>query len=148
MAKMVSMGWQDWPGTGGSFPPEPYIAFRPFPATHSGRGAESGRFRPECLAAFPRNRWQDSAGTGGRFGPEYSLSISDMSGNVNEWCWDWAGAGMTGNNPTGAATGTNRILRGGSYSTDESTARVSSIVQDYPSNRQPNRGLRLVRSLP
>ncbi len=76
------------------------------------------------------------------------LSISDMSGNVNEWCWDWAGAGMTGNNPTGAATGTNRILRGGSYSTDESTARVSSIVQDYPSNRQPNRGLRLVRSLP
>ena len=65
-------GWQDWPGTGGSSPPEPYIAFRSFPATHSGRGAESGRIMPECLAAFLRNRWQDSAGMGGRFGPEYS----------------------------------------------------------------------------
>jgi hypothetical protein len=71
MDKMVSMGWQVWPGTGGSYPPEPYL-FRPFPATYSGRGAESGRFGSECLATFPRNRWQDSPGMGGRLGAEYS----------------------------------------------------------------------------
>jgi hypothetical protein len=69
---MISMKWQLSPGMGGSYEPELYIAFRLCPATYSGRHAETGRFRPECLANYARNRWQLSAGTGGKFGPEYS----------------------------------------------------------------------------
>jgi len=37
---------------------------------------ESGRFGPECPAAFSRNQWQVYAGTGGNFRPEFSQSYS------------------------------------------------------------------------
>ena len=46
--------------------------------------------------------------------------LYDMAGNVWEWCWDWCGssyymtsAGTT--DPRGPASGTERVLRGGSW---------------------------------
>ena len=52
------------------------------------------------------------------------LGLYDMSGNVFEWCWDWSGGSMAGANPKGAATGSYRVLRGGSWNFDEYLARV------------------------
>jgi formylglycine-generating enzyme required for sulfatase activity len=45
------------------------------------------------------------------------LGAYDMSGNVWEWCWDWFGSYPSGaqTNPSGAASGTQRVLRGGSW---------------------------------
>ncbi len=45
------------------------------------------------------------------------FGLFDMHGNIAEWCWDWhtpfAGEVI---DPIGPATGTSKVLRGGSYS--------------------------------
>ena len=43
--------------------------------------------------------------------------LYDMHGNVNEWCWDRYGNYITGaqTNPTGAVSGLDRVIRGGSW---------------------------------
>ncbi len=51
----------------------------------------------------------------------------NMAGNVEEWVGDWYGAYPSGavSNPTGPATGTQRVLRGGSFISDAEEIRTS-----------------------
>jgi formylglycine-generating enzyme required for sulfatase activity len=76
------------------------------------------------------------------------LGLYDMSGNVWEWCWDWYGnyLPVAVTNPTGAARGSHRVIRGGSCYDSAAFIRSSYRYFCVPSNRSIGVGFRVVRS--
>ena len=73
------------------------------------------------------------------------LGLYDMSGNVWEWCSDWYGdyPSSPQTNPTGASSGTGRVLRGGCCFGVESYCRSADRRSGLPPIRWDNYGLRL-----
>jgi len=75
--------------------------------------------------------------------------LCDMSGNVWEWTSDWYGD-YAGNatDPVGAASGSVRVIRGGSWTLTADGARAALRNRFNPGLRNNNLGFRLSRTIP
>ena len=73
------------------------------------------------------------------------LGLYDMSGNAGEWCYDFYGTITTTTPTDGAASGSDRVWRGGSWGNAAYWASVSYRHYIYTDFRLDNLGFRVVR---
>jgi len=73
--------------------------------------------------------------------------LFDLHGNVSEWCHDWNGDYESTSDPLGAATGSSRVIRGGSWFNGAADCRSAVRSSRVPTNRGNFMGFRLALGL-
>lgn len=94
--------------------------------------AGSARNSPSQVGEFPPNNW----------------NLRDMIGNVREWCGDFYQKEYYNDspqkNPSGPTSGSERVVRGGSFSTSARACRSAYRDFKLPDSRSPSLGFRVV----
>ena len=118
-------------------------AYHSFPAQPTGFNDDS---LLSNIAWFGSNSGAQTHAVGGKFAN--GLGLHDMSGNVFEWCQDWYGPYSSGSvtNPTGPATGTYRMWRGGDHWYSSEKCRASNRSWQWPISLGNNIGFRVARN--
>lgn len=101
------------------------------------------------VAVYFENSGKSTKPVGGKKSNE--LGISDMSGNVWEWCWDWFVddnyKGQSTDNPSGPFSGTKRVTRGGCWGRNEEYSQNTYRYSLTPSDKGSGNGFRIVRCI-